>query len=79
MNPLAESNFHNNFIILGEYFINLDSKDKEEYTKALNEIYFYANSLRLENREAKRVLSEWRDEYYKRIKNDNNGNTIHIS
>ncbi len=79
MNALAERNFHNNFIILGEYFLNLDSKDKEEYTRALNEIYIYTNSLRLEVRESERVLSEWRDEYYKRIKTDNNGNTIHIS
>ena len=69
MNALAETNFHNNFIILGEYFLNLDSKDKEQYTKALNEIYIYTNSLRLEVRESKRVLSEWRDEYYKSIKN----------
>ena len=79
MNALAETNFHNNFIILGEYFLNLDSKDKEQYTKALNEIYIYTNSLRLEVRESKRVLSEWRDEYYERIKTDNNGNPIHIS
>ena len=79
MNALAETNFHNNFIILGEYFLNLDSKDKEQYTKALNEIYIYTNSLRLEVRESKRVLSEWRDEYYERIKTDNNGKTIHIS
>ena len=69
MNALAERNFHNNFIILGEYFLNLDSEDKEEYTRALNEIYIYTNSLRLEVRESKRVLSEWRDEYYERIKN----------
>ena len=79
MNALAETNFHNNFIILGEYFLNLDSEDKEEYTRALNEIYIYTNSLRLEVRESKRVLSEWRDEYYERIKTDNNGNPIHIS
>jgi hypothetical protein len=79
MNALAERNFHNNFIILGEYFLNLDSEDKEEYTRALNEIYIYTNSLRLEVRESKRVLSEWRDEYYERIKTDNNGNPIHIS
>ena len=69
MNALAERNFDNNFIILGEYFLNLDSEDKEEYTRALNEIYIYTNSLRLEVRESKRVLSEWRDEYYERIKN----------
>ena len=69
MNALAERNFHNNFIILGEYFLNLDSEDKEEYTRALNEIYIYTNSLRLEVRESKRDLSEWRDEYYKSIKN----------
>ena len=43
MNALAERNFHNNFIILGEYFLNLESKDKEEYTRALNEIYIYTN------------------------------------
>tara|TARA_B100001939_G_scaffold317840_1_gene304773 strand:- start:133 stop:372 length:240 start_codon:yes stop_codon:yes gene_type:complete len=79
MNALAETNFHNNFIILGEYFTNLDCKDKEEYIRALNEIYFYANTLRIDIRESKRVLSEWRDEYYERIKTDNNGNTIHIS
>lgn len=79
MNALTEANFHNNFIMLGEYFLNLDSKDKKEYVRALNEIYIYTNSLRLEVRESKRVLSEWRDEYYERIKTDNNGNTIHIS
>ena len=79
MSVLGEINFHNNYIMLGEYFLNLDSKTKEQYTRALTEIYFYANSLRLENRQAKQELSKWQSEYYQSLKTNNNGTTIHIS
>ena len=40
MSVLAETNFHNNFIMLGEYFINLDTKDKEEYIKSIKRNLF---------------------------------------
>jgi|TARA_R100001460_G_C3456626_1_gene165414 hypothetical protein len=75
---MQEINFHNNFILLGEYFLKLDSNDKEKYTKALNEIYFYANSLRIENVETRDNLSKWQDKVRNLINNDND-KRVHIS
>tara|TARA_R100000900_G_scaffold63273_2_gene50794 strand:+ start:1885 stop:2112 length:228 start_codon:yes stop_codon:yes gene_type:complete len=75
---MQEINFHNNFIMLGEYFLKLDTNDKEEYVRALNEIYFYANSLRIENREIKDNLSKWQAKVHNLINNDNE-NRVHIS
>jgi len=75
---MQEINFHKNFQILSEYFLKNNSNKKKCKT-ALTEIYFYANSLRLENRQAKQELSKWQSEYYQSLKTNNNGNTIHIS
>jgi|TARA_R100001163_G_C5015724_1_gene160142 lipoprotein NlpI len=64
--------------MLGEYFLKLDTNDKEEYVRALNEIYFYANSLRIENREIKDNLSKWQAKVHNLI-NNYNENRVHIS
>ena len=64
--------------MLGEYFLKLDTNDKEDYVRALNEIYFYANSLRIENREIKDNLSKWQAKVHNLINNDNE-NRVHIS
>ena len=48
---MQEINFYKNFEFVSKYFINNSVKNKNKYKKALTEIYFYANSLRIENRE----------------------------
>lgn len=75
---MQEINFYKNFELVSKYFINNSVKNKNKYKKALTEIYFYANSLRIENRELEDNLSKWQAKYDKQI-NNNNGNTIHIS
>ena len=75
---MEEVNFYNNFIMLGEYLKTIEHKNKNEFTRALCEIYFYANSLRINNREMQSNLSKWQDKYYEQI-NNNNGKRIHIS
>ncbi len=52
-----EINFHKNYKRLGEFIDNPDSfKDKQEAYKCLNEMFFYANNLDIESREAQAEL-----------------------
>ncbi len=73
---MQEINFHKNFQILSEYFLKNNSNKKKCKT-ALTEIYFYVNTLRLENRELEENLSKWQDKFNKQI--NNNENRVHIS
>jgi len=75
---MQEINFYKNFELVSKYFINNSVKNKNKYKKALTEIYFHTNTLRIENRELEDNLLKWQDKYNKQI-NNNNGNTIHIS
>tara|TARA_R110000744_G_scaffold2627_3_gene10456 strand:+ start:1566 stop:1742 length:177 start_codon:yes stop_codon:yes gene_type:complete len=56
--------------MLGELLLEFsESKPKEsdKYIKALNEMYFYANSMHIENRELELALSQMRYETNKKI------------
>mgnify|MGYP003674158570 FL=1 len=67
---MQEINFYNNFNMLGELLLEFsESKPKEsdKYIKALNEMYFYANSMHIENRELELALSQMRYETNKKI------------
>ena len=50
---MQEINFYNNFNMLVELLLEFSKnkpKESDKYIKALNEIYFYANSMHIENR-----------------------------
>ncbi len=64
---LEEINFHNNFQQLGDLFLKWSERDKEKadkLIKALNEIYFYSNSLRIRQRETDGQIDAWKNKYY---------------
>jgi len=53
---LQEINFHNNYQLLANLLLEFNKKKPKEadkYMKALSEIYFYINSMHIENRELK--------------------------
>jgi len=67
---MQEINFYNNFNILGELLLEFSKrkpKESDKYIKALNEIYFYANSMHIENRELELALSNIRYETNKKL------------
>lgn len=51
---LQEINFHNNYQLLANLLLEFNKKKPKEadkYMKALSEMYFYINSMHIENRE----------------------------
>ena len=67
---MQEINFYNNFNMLGEFLLEFSKskpKESDKYIRALNEIYFYANSMHIENRELELALSKMRYETNKKI------------
>jgi len=67
---MQEINFYNNFNMLGKLLLEFSKskpKESDKYIKALNEIYFYANSMHIENRELELALSQMRYETNKKI------------
>jgi len=53
---LQEINFHNNYQLLANLLLDFNKKKPKEadkYMKALSEVYFYINSMHIENRELK--------------------------
>ena len=53
---LQEINFHNNYQLLVNLLLEFNKKKPKEadkYMKALSEVYFYINSMHIENRELK--------------------------
>jgi hypothetical protein len=67
---MQEINFYNNFNMLGELLLEFSKnkpKESDKYIRALNEIYFYANSMHIENRELELALSQMRYETNKKI------------
>ena len=51
---LQEINFHNNYQLLANLLLDFNKKKPKEadkYMKALSEMYFYINSMHIENRE----------------------------
>ena len=53
---LQEINFHNNYQLLANLLLKFNKtkpKEADKYMKALSEMYFYINSMHIENRELK--------------------------
>ena len=53
---LQEINFHNNYQLLANLLLQFNKnkpKEADKYMKALSEVYFYINSMHIENRELK--------------------------
>ena len=51
---LQETNFHTNDELLASLFLEFNKtkpKEADKYMKALSEMYFYINSMHIENRE----------------------------
>ncbi len=51
---LQEINFHNNYQLLANLLLEFNKtkpKEADKYMKALSEMYFYINSMHIENRE----------------------------
>jgi len=51
---LQEINFHNNYQLLANLLLEFNKtkpKETDKYMKALSEMYFYINSMHIENRE----------------------------
>ena len=51
---LQEINFHTNYELLANLLLEFNKtkpKEADKYMKALSEIYFYINSMHIENRE----------------------------
>ena len=51
---LQEINFHNNYELLANLLLEFNKtkpKEADKYMKALSEMYFYINSMHIENRE----------------------------
>ena len=69
-----EINFHTNYKALGEMMLEFSKKkpkQSDKYIKALNEIYFYINSMHIENRELslensniKQLIRKQSEEFY---------------
>ena len=62
---MLKTNFYNNFNILTE-FLKMINEKRPKYVdneiKALTEMFFYVNTLEIENRELKLQISRWRAE-----------------
>ena len=51
---IQEINFHSNYQLLGKLLLEFNKskpKETDKYMKALSEMYFYINSMHIENRE----------------------------
>ena len=51
---IQEINFHTNYQLLGKLLLEFNKskpKETDKYIKALSEMYFYINSMHIENRE----------------------------
>ena len=65
---LLEINFHSNYQLLANLLLEFNKKKPKEsdiYMKALAEMYFYINSMHIENRELKLNNSNIKEKYLK--------------
>ena len=72
---LQEINFHTNYELLANLLLEFNKtkpKEADKYMKALSEMYFYINSMHIENRElkldnsnTKQQLRKQTQEFYK--------------
>ena len=65
---IQEINFHTNYQLLGKLLLEFNKskpKETDKYMKALSEMYFYINSMHIENRELKKEYSDIKHESLK--------------
>jgi len=65
---LQEINFHTNYELLANLLLEFNktkAKETDKYMKALSEMYFYINSMHIENRELRLNNSNIRQEIRK--------------
>ncbi len=65
---LQEINFHNNYELLANLLLEFNKtkpKETDKYMKALSEMYFYINSMHIENRELRLDNSNTKQEIRK--------------
>ena len=65
---IQEINFHNNYELLAKLLLEFNKKKPEasnKYMKELTEMYFYINSMHIENRELKLNNSRIKEQYNK--------------
>ena len=65
---MDKTNYENNFQILAQYFIHLgikcpENKMVDNCQRALKEMYFYTNTLQIDNRELLKDNSDIKQEY----------------
>ncbi len=72
---LQEINFHSNYQLLAHLLLEFNKtkpKESDKYMKALSEMYFYINSMHIENRELKLNNSNIKQEIRKHLLNEKN-------
>tara|TARA_R100000541_G_scaffold59349_1_gene72955 strand:+ start:2410 stop:2637 length:228 start_codon:yes stop_codon:yes gene_type:complete len=72
---LLEINFHTNYEILANLLLEFNKtkpKETDKYMKALSEMYFYINSMHIENRELRLTNSNIKQEIRKHLLNEKN-------
>ena len=72
---IQEINFHSNYQLLAHLLLEFNKtkpKESDKYMKALSEMYFYINSMHIENRELRLNNSNIKQEIRKRLLNEKN-------
>ena len=72
---LQEINFHSNYQLLAHLLLEFNKtkpKESDKYMKALSEMYFYINSMHIQNRELKLNNSNIKQEIRKHLLNEKN-------
>ena len=69
---IQEINFHTNYELLAKLLLEFNKskpKETDKYMKALSEMYFYINSMHIENRELRLNNSNIKQEIRKHLLN----------
>lgn len=72
---IQEINFHSNYQLLAHLLLQFNKtkpKESDKYMKALSEMYFYINSMHIENRELRLNNSNIKQEIRKHLLNEKN-------
>ena len=72
---IQEINFHTNYELLANLLLEFNKtkpKETDKYMKALSEMYFYINSMHIENRELRLNNSNIKQEIRKHLLNEKN-------
>ena len=72
---IQEINFHSNYQLLAHLLLEFNKtkpKESDKYMKALSEMYFYINSMHIENRQLRLNNSNIKQEIRKHLLNEKN-------